>query len=175
MVPHMLQLLIFLLFFSQLSCIERTSAASGNISILLQLWELKTVLNIFQIRVFLYQSICCMELKNVLNIFQIRVFLYQSICCMELKNVLNIFQIRVFLYQSICCMSNSICCMSRKIWWTLLAKIRNRWRSTYYIDHSPNLLAAALCFPAFSQLFPPFFWCKWLNDRNHLMNMVSTV
>ena len=141
------------LFFSQLSCIERTSAASGNISILLQLWELKTVLNIFQIRVFLYQSICCMELKNVLNIFQIRVFLYQSICCM----------------------SNSICCMSRKIWWTLLAKIRNRWRSTYYIDHSPNLLAAALCFPAFSQLFPPFFWCKWLNDRNHLMNMVSTV
>ena len=149
----MLQLLIFLLFFSQLSCIERTSAASGNISILLQLWELKTVLNIFQIRVFLYQSICCMELKNVLNIFQIRVFLYQSICCM----------------------SNSICCMSRKIWWTLLAKIRNRWRSTYYIDHSPNLLAAALCFPAFSQLFPPFFWCKWLNDRNHLMNMVSTV
>ena len=153
MIPHMLQLLIFLLFFSQLSCIERTSAASGNISILLQLWELKTVLNIFQIRVFLYQSICCMELKNVLNIFQIRVFLYQSICCM----------------------SNSICCMSRKIWWTLLAKIRNRWRSTYYIDHSPNLLAAALCFPAFSQLFPPFFWCKWLNDRNHLMNMVSTV
>ena len=153
MIPHMLQLLIFLLFFSQLSCIERTSAASGNISILLQLWEL----------------------KNVLNIFQIRVFLYQSICCMELKNVLNIFQIRVFLYQSICCMSNSICCMSRKIWWTLLAKIRNRWRSTYYIDHSPNLLAAALCFPAFSQLFPPFFWCKWLNDRNHLMNMVSTV